>query len=61
VPPEEEKALKKVEAHAYISLVSDDLKVNEKLIDAGFRNTADISRLTRNDFVVKAEEAGIFL
>ena len=43
LPPEEEKAVKKVEAHAYISLISDDMKVNDTLIDAGFRNTADIA------------------
>lgn len=49
----------KLEAHAYLSLISEDAEVNEKLQVAGFHNIADIALTTRKDFVKDAEKAGI--
>ncbi len=57
--PKDEKALQKLEAHAYLSLLSDDVKVNQKLIDNGFSGITKISETGRGVFIKEAEKAGI--
>ncbi|MBN1596038.1 hypothetical protein JW933_08950 [candidate division FCPU426 bacterium] len=54
-----ETAAKKIEAHAYLELVSPDVKTNQKLIDAGFYSQADIARTNRIFFQQKALAAGL--
>jgi|GEM_PF-746717 len=55
----DEKVAKTLEAHAYISVLSDDTKVNQKLIDKGFLGINDIAELAEASFFREAEKLGI--
>jgi len=54
-----EQTRQKLEAHAYISLLSDNALINEKLINAGFATIPDIAETSRSGFLRAADEAGI--
>lgn len=53
------KVARDVEAYAYLSLVSDDPKLTQKLIKAGFDNTASIAGVARNAFIGDAKKKGV--
>ncbi len=53
------KEKKTLEAHAYLNFVSENAEINEKLIKAGFRNIADITRTTQKEFIGELKGVGI--
>jgi hypothetical protein len=57
--PEEQQVAQRIEAHADFNLISDDLQVNDQLIDAGLHSTAEIGRLPKHQFLKQAQAAGI--
>ncbi len=57
--PEEQQVAQRIEAHADFNLISDDLQVNDQLIDAGLHSTAEIGRLPKHQFMKQAQAAGI--
>lgn len=48
-----------LEAHAVLTVLSDDVELNAKLIEKGFTSLAKIAKCSRKDFVEKAKAAGI--
>ncbi len=59
ISSKEKESLKRITAHAYLSLVCDDLKLNQKLIDKGFNGIAEIGGMGKGLFIKEAEKAGI--
>jgi DNA-binding beta-propeller fold protein YncE len=58
-PAVDEKVIKTLEAHAYLSLISDDPEVNQTLIGTGFGGIEDIAESTKASFFREMEKAGI--
>lgn len=55
----EQEAARRLEAHAYLNLLSEDVEVNEKLINAGISSFGAIARTNKASFLERAKGLGI--
>src|SRR5439155_19924733 len=53
LPGRDNSAVSRLESHAYLNQISDNVPFNAKLIDAGFGSVGEIATASRSEFVSK--------